>query len=69
MCKGTHPSLFKAPCSKQLARHQGKKMGKGKEKGLRQRWPGAWIFLKRLTSKDTSGTLSIADLLRQISPK
>ena len=22
MCKGMHPSLFNAPCSKQLARHQ-----------------------------------------------
>ena len=57
MCKGTHPSLFNAPCSKQLARHQD--LGEGKGKGRGGREPGSPLFLlsnvfmKRLTSKDT----------------
>lgn len=62
MCKGTHPSLFNAPCSRQLARHQDfflKKMGEDKGKGRGGREPGSPLFLlsnvfmKRLTSKDT----------------
>ena len=64
MCKGMHPSLFKAPCSKQFARHQDfflKKWEKvrGKAQGRGGREPGSPLFLlsnvfmKRLTSKDT----------------